>query len=596
MEKNKKNIFWFIIDSVRTFRSGLDDRDRLDVMDEFAEDSIEFTNCFTSAPSSLLAAGSLFTGLPAVFVARHFNDWKFIDPGISTIRTLVDKHGYLSIPLIDGRNAREKYQELLPPFPSSFLPKNVHLSDYVWGNRELTYIFGHILRNQPKEPFVFVFWYDCRRDSKISDHVRKALNLIKQAGYYNNSVILITSDHGYPDPRTSLDESFFKNLGHDMILTDDNIKTPLFLKYPGGPEGEKIDNVVGHTDIMPTLYDILNIPLLEKYDKMDLKGRSLLNIMEKNEPDTRIIRSDTRLRMDSRRITSYRSSQYKFVKFYDENETVLFDLKKDPKELEDISKTNTTEIENINYKFEELDKYYDRKLMENHMDTLETNFSKYAENLKLSTNKNSILIISPAPEELLSILISLLKQKFNVGKIFLISIGPFEISNLKLDYLSKSNAVDQHVIDQLPLKNYDLLIYLTHNSRRVYLKDEIIKNVEKIKADKKTLMNYNFEIFDYFSFRSFFSYLKLFFQFERKAFFYKQEPIYFIKDIWFYLKYSILYYFKKRNERMDGDIMTAREILAFRNAHLKLSQQGLVKMEEKEMQYETNRIRRWGKE
>jgi len=85
MSENKKNIFWFVIDSVRPYRAGLDDRDRLDIMDEFAEDSIEFTNCFTSAPSSLLAAGSLFTGQPAVFVSRHFNDWKFIDPGISTI-------------------------------------------------------------------------------------------------------------------------------------------------------------------------------------------------------------------------------------------------------------------------------------------------------------------------------------------------------------------------------------------------------------------------------------------------------------------------------------------------------------------------------
>ena len=39
MKKNmeKKNIFWFIIDSVRTFRTGEDDRDRIDIMDEFSK-------------------------------------------------------------------------------------------------------------------------------------------------------------------------------------------------------------------------------------------------------------------------------------------------------------------------------------------------------------------------------------------------------------------------------------------------------------------------------------------------------------------------------------------------------------------------------
>ena len=65
---NKHNIFWFIIDSVRTYRTGKDDRDWLDIMDEFAEDSVHFTNAFTSAPSSRLAAGGFFTGLPTPFV------------------------------------------------------------------------------------------------------------------------------------------------------------------------------------------------------------------------------------------------------------------------------------------------------------------------------------------------------------------------------------------------------------------------------------------------------------------------------------------------------------------------------------------------
>ena len=101
---------------------------------------------------------------------------------------------------------------------------------------------------------------------------------------------------------------------------------------------------------------------------------------------------------------------------------------------------------------------------------------------------------------------------------FLISTGSFKISKLQLDFLSKTNTVNQYVIDQLPVKHFELVVYLTHNSRRVYLKKEITQNVKKIKADKKILMNYNFEVFDYFSFKSFFSYLKLFFQFDTKGF------------------------------------------------------------------------------
>ena len=101
---NKYNIIWMIIDGVRAFRTNLDDRDRLDIMDKFAEDSIEFTNAFTSAPSSILSGGAFFTGLPSVYVARHFNDWKFADKEVSTIATLVEEYGYDSYPLLNCRD------------------------------------------------------------------------------------------------------------------------------------------------------------------------------------------------------------------------------------------------------------------------------------------------------------------------------------------------------------------------------------------------------------------------------------------------------------------------------------------------------------
>jgi len=597
MRDAKKNIFWFIIDSVRPYKSGLDDRDRLDVMDEFAKESIEFTNCFTSAPSSLLAAGSLFTGLPAAFVSRHFNDWKFIDPGISTIKTLVDEHGYQSIPLIDGRNAREKYQELLPPFPSKFLPRNYHLSDYVWTNKQVTHIFNNILQKHTKEPFVFVFWYDCRRDPKTSDYVEDAINLIKESGYYDESIIVMNSDHGYPDPSTSLDERFFKNLGHDMILTDDNIRTPLFIKYPGSPTDIKIENVVGHVDILPTIFDIVDIPLSKPYDDMELRGRSLLNIINNNEMSDRVVRSDTRLRMDNNRITSYRSSKYKYIKFYDDNEVVLYDLNKDPMETSDISKCDDPKIRNILSDFDKLDAYYDKKLMENQVVTLKNNFSKVVHKLSgVSDKRNNVIIISPAPEEFINILADLLRQNFDIENITLINVGSFFVGASNVDRVIKSEKIDNNVLNSIEEKSFDLLIYLTHNTKRVYLKSELVEYIGKIKSRKKLLMNYNFEIFDYFSFRSFFSYIKLFFQFERKWYFYKQEPRYFVTDIWFYMKYSIKYYFKKRRQPADGDIMTAREILAYRNHHLSAVNHGVEEMNDKQLDYETQRIKDWGKE
>jgi len=589
MNKKTPNIFWFIIDSVRPYRSGLDDRDRIDIMDEFAADSVEFTKCFTSAPSSLLAAGSLFTGLPSVFVARHFNDWKFINPGISTIRTLVEEYGYQSIPLIDGRNAREKYQEFLPPFPSKYLPKGFHLSDYTWTNEEVTKIFENIITNHVQEPCVFTFWYDCRRDPLTSKHVKDAIELIKSHGMYDDSIIIMNSDHGYPDPSTKLDVSFFKNLGHDMILTDDNIQTPLIIKYPGCPTGLKVDNVVGHPDILPTIFDLLKINLIKENDAFPFRGKSLLNIIN-GEDDSRIIRTDTRLRMDKDRITSYRSSDYKYIKFHDDNIAMLFDLNKDPRELDDISNKNDEIINKVMMNFKSLDIEYDQQLLNLQHLTLKSNFSKLKKKFENLTKDSTILLITPAPIDMIDMLFNILNENYGVKKISVMPTGNFIIE-------SSSHF---HVInDRQLLKSYDYLIYLTHNSRGVYLKSQIVSDVKTIKSKNKLLMNYNFESFDYFSLKSFPSYIRLFFQLDRKGYFYKQEPRYFLSDLLFYIKYSFKYFIKVKNrQKMEdaGDIMTAREIIAYRNHHLQAARKGVGGMSDSQFEYEEGRIKDWGKE
>ena len=63
--------------------------------------------------------------------------------------------------------------------------------------------------------------------------------------------------------------------------------------------------------------------------------------------------------MDDNKIVSYRSDDFKYIKFYDNNEEVLYDLKKDPDEL--INEANNTEQKYIDVlqNFKKLDEEYD---------------------------------------------------------------------------------------------------------------------------------------------------------------------------------------------------------------------------------------------
>jgi hypothetical protein len=599
MKEKKKNVFWFIIDSVRTFRTGVDDRDRIDIMDQFAKDSIEFTNCYTSAPSSLLAAGAMFSGLPSTFVARHFNDWKFKDNNLSTIKTLVQEHGYTSIPLIDGRSGREKYQNLIPPFPSSYLPKGKHLHDYAWTNKEVTEIFEHIISNKKfEDPFAFVFWYDCRRDSNTSKHVAKAINLIKEHGYYNDSIIIMNSDHGYPDPRTKLNEGFFKELGHDMVLTEDNIKTPLILKYPGSPQNVELNNVVGHIDIIPTIYDLLKIKLDKNKDNNYFRGKSLLSIInEKEGDDKRVIRTDTRLQMDNGRITSFRSSQYKYIYFHDDNHELLFDLLKDPMELTNLLPDKPNNHSKVLKSFIALKLKYEEELFNFHKSELIQNADNSFKNLKLryKGNQITILVITVAPDNLIEMLSNYLKKTFETDNIILIKTKKEKEFKKVKENIYHTKELSEDNIRETGLSNLDIIIYLTHNSRRVFLKDNIVKSIKKIKAKEKLLLNYNFELFEYFSYKSFFTYFKLFFNWEIKGYFYKQEPIYFFKDLYFYIKHTFTI-LSREKQRQNNDLMSAREIYAYRSHQLKSEKAEQNQLSNNQLDYEVKRIEEWGDE
>ena len=63
----KRNLIWIVVDGVRSYRTGIDDRDRIDIMDKFALESVEFTNAIASAPSTILSGAAMFTGMPSCF-------------------------------------------------------------------------------------------------------------------------------------------------------------------------------------------------------------------------------------------------------------------------------------------------------------------------------------------------------------------------------------------------------------------------------------------------------------------------------------------------------------------------------------------------
>lgn len=86
------------------------------------------------------------------------------------------------------------------------------------------------------------------------------LKRLKEQGLYDNSLIVVVSDHG----EELLDHG---GLGHLQTLHPELIRIPLLIKYPGNEQaGRRLARPVQHIDILPTLVDILGLPLAPTFE------------------------------------------------------------------------------------------------------------------------------------------------------------------------------------------------------------------------------------------------------------------------------------------------------------------------------------------
>ncbi len=93
------------------------------------------------------------------------------------------------------------------------------------------------------------------------------LQVLRDAGLYDEALIVVTSDHG---------ESFLDHgvwVGHGLFLTDDELRVPLVVKLPGNRHaGARVREMVGLIDVAPSILDALGVAAAGSF-----QGRSLLS-------------------------------------------------------------------------------------------------------------------------------------------------------------------------------------------------------------------------------------------------------------------------------------------------------------------------------
>jgi arylsulfatase A-like enzyme len=395
----RKNVILISLDAVRADHVGSYGygRDTTPALDGMAKDGALFLNTISQAPYTLASHMTMLTGLyPTTHRVFHFSD--SLDPSLATLADELRDSGLMTAGFTGGglMDARYGYARgfdeyhdhiIAQEVPDTVGPLTRSVTRWLERNKDLNFFlflhtyqahspyhsptpYGEMFldkdagwKSRSIEQFIgagYVHKYrplsDAERRNVISLYdgdirfldeglTRPLLEELKKRGLYEQTMIIITSDHG---------EEFFDHIswGHSNHLYNELLKVPLVIKYPGSRyRGRRLTPFVRLADIVPTVMDEFGV----RTSAAKLDGASLRPILENKEKGERLCPSylpDNIFADPMPSKISLIQGRYKFIlneKFPDRAYTYfsppppdvppieLFDLRQDPFERRNLA-------------------------------------------------------------------------------------------------------------------------------------------------------------------------------------------------------------------------------------------------------------------
>jgi arylsulfatase A-like enzyme len=164
----------------------------------------------------------------------------------------------------------------------------------------------------------------------VDDNVGRLLDYLDSTGLAKKTVVIYTSDQGF----YLGDHGWFDK----RFMYEESLRMPLMIRYPEGIKAGSVNgDITLNLDFAPTFLDFAGVA-----KPTDMQGRSLRPLLHNKTPD------DWRSSMyyhyyeypgwhAVKRHYGVRTKRYKLIHFYhDIDEWELYDLQKDPHELNNI--------------------------------------------------------------------------------------------------------------------------------------------------------------------------------------------------------------------------------------------------------------------
>ena len=256
-KKRYPNIAWVVVDSVRSYSGANDSRDFLEVFYKKSKEGTRFFNVQTSAPSTIMSTSAMLSGVESIKHSITYDEFDAKRNEISYLKDYISPYGYNSYFITffpEGfRFLADVFDGLTSRKSSKSPPEN-----RFWKNKEITEVLIDLFNKKViKEPFLLYLNYNCRHDPNTSLEVEKGLDFLKSKYKHDEIYFILNSDHGYPDPKKNLKKNI-PLLGHDLVLTEDNITTPLIIIGKNFKPNNRVFERVGLIDISDLIKSIIS--------------------------------------------------------------------------------------------------------------------------------------------------------------------------------------------------------------------------------------------------------------------------------------------------------------------------------------------------
>ncbi len=152
-----------------------------------------------------------------------------------------------------------KYASLYDPDYKGGADGSMVYLDQVWRKRRFP---------SPEDRRHVISLYD-GEISYMDEHLGNLFDSLERWKLSENSIVVVVGDHG-----ESLGEHGY-DFNHGLYVYDPCIRVPLLIRGPGLPQGRVVPELVETIDLMPTVLDLLDLPVPEV-----VEGRSLRPLLE----------------------------------------------------------------------------------------------------------------------------------------------------------------------------------------------------------------------------------------------------------------------------------------------------------------------------